>query len=88
MQSNDELTDLMGEKLETTGKDIPWLAGRLSVSEETVRDWLGRKRAIPENKRKILMKWVGLEELPLKMPGSGEWRGVEELPVQLPESAE
>lgn len=88
MQRDGELTDLMGEKLETTGKDIPWLAECLSVSEETVRDWMSRKRNIPENKRKILMKWVGLEELPLRMPGSGEWRGVEELPVQLPESAE
>ena len=83
-----ELPDRMGKKLETTGKDIPWLAERLSVSEETVRDWMSRKRNIPENKRKILMKWVGLEEVPLQMPGMGEWRGIEEIPIQFPDSSE
>lgn len=58
MQSNDELPDLVGKKLETAGKDIPWLAESLSLSEETVRAWMRGEQPLPDNKRAILDAFV------------------------------
>ena len=56
MQSNDELPDLVRKKLKD--EDIPWMARRLTVSEETVRAWLSGEQPIPDNKRQILEEFV------------------------------
>lgn len=44
--------------LSSVRKDMEWLADRLTVSVETVRDWDAGKQPIPENKRKILEAFV------------------------------
>lgn len=58
MSNEGNLIKLLKEKLKAIGKDVVWLAGRLTVSEETVRVWMSGEQPIPDNKRLILDEFV------------------------------
>lgn len=58
MSNEGNLINQVKEKLKDISKDGRWLAGKLTVSEETVRAWMSGEQPIPDNKRPILEAFV------------------------------
>ncbi|MBR5330900.1 MAG: hypothetical protein IKV13_05350 [Akkermansia sp.] len=58
MSNEGNLINQLKKKLKDRSRDEKWLAGQLTVSEETVRAWMSGEQPIPDNKRPILEKFV------------------------------